>query len=96
MLGTTNIKKKKKFYIQFFFLECRLYLGPFCSSAISWLVKFMFVLFMTLEWNSCFCWGGAGCDRVSLSIFLSRFIQGVTGGMCQTSGVCSLGQTIPI
>jgi len=23
-------------------------------------------------------------------------IQGVTGGMCQTSGECSLGQTIPI
>ena len=23
-------------------------------------------------------------------------IQGVTGGMCETSGDCSLGQTIPI
>ena len=23
-------------------------------------------------------------------------IQGVTGGMCETSGECSLGQTIPI
>ena len=23
-------------------------------------------------------------------------IQGVSGGMCQTSGECSLGQTIPI
>ena len=25
-----------------------------------------------------------------------RYIQGVTGGMCETSGECSLGQTIPI
>jgi len=24
------------------------------------------------------------------------YIQGVTGGMCETSGECSLGQTIPI
>jgi len=24
------------------------------------------------------------------------YIQGVPGGMCQTSGECSLGQTIPI
>ena len=23
-------------------------------------------------------------------------VQGVTGGMCETSGECSLGQTIPI
>ena len=45
------------FCIQFFFLECRLYLGPFCSSVITWLVKFMFVLFMTLGWKSCFCRG---------------------------------------
>ena len=26
---------------------------------------------------------------------LCMFIQGVTGGMCETSGECSLGQTIP-
>jgi len=26
---------------------------------------------------------------------LHVFIQGVPGGMCQTSGECSLGQTIP-
>ena len=25
-----------------------------------------------------------------------KTIQGVPGGMCETSGVCSLGQTIPI
>ena len=25
-----------------------------------------------------------------------QHIQGVTGGMCETSGECSLGQTIPI
>ena len=25
-----------------------------------------------------------------------QYIQGVTGGMCETSGECSLGQTIPI
>ena len=24
------------------------------------------------------------------------YLQSVTGGMCQTSGECSLGQTIPI
>ena len=24
------------------------------------------------------------------------YIQGVTGGMCETSGECSLGQSIPI
>jgi hypothetical protein len=28
--------------------------------------------------------------------FLISHIQSVTGGMCQTSGECSLGQTIPI
>ena len=36
-----------RFYIQLSFLECRLYLGPFSSSVISWLVKVMFVLLMT-------------------------------------------------
>jgi len=29
-------------------------------------------------------------------ITTDQFIQGVTGGMCKTSGECSLGQTIPI
>jgi len=24
------------------------------------------------------------------------YIQGVTGGICETSGECSLGQTIPL
>ena len=28
-------------------------------------------------------------------ILRNRDIQGVTGGMCETSGECSLGQTIP-
>jgi len=28
--------------------------------------------------------------------YFVKFIQGVTGGMCETSGECSLGQTIPI
>ena len=30
------------------------------------------------------------------AVFRSVYIQGVTGGMCETSGECSLGQTIPI
>jgi len=29
-------------------------------------------------------------------IIIIIIIQGVPGGMCQTSGECSLGQTIPI
>ena len=29
-------------------------------------------------------------------IFVRTDIQGVTGGMCETSGECSLGQTILI
>ena len=28
--------------------------------------------------------------------YLPLYIQGVTGGMCETSGECSLGHTIPI
>jgi hypothetical protein len=35
--------------------------------------------------------------RCILAILLSTdAIQGVPGGMCETSGECSLGQTIPI
>ena len=30
------------------------------------------------------------------NMYLYLCIQGVTGGMCETSGECSLGQTIPI
>ena len=30
------------------------------------------------------------------SSYIRRYIQGVTGGTDQTSGECSLGQTIPI
>jgi len=37
----------------------------------------------TLEYLEC---------RNSLHVL---YIQGVTGGMCETSGECSLGQTIP-
>jgi hypothetical protein len=29
-------------------------------------------------------------------IYIYIYIQGVSGGMCETSGECSLGQTIPI
>ena len=29
-------------------------------------------------------------------IYIYIYTQGVPGGMCQTSGECSLGQTIPI
>jgi len=35
----------------------------------------------------------AGCI---LEWGFNRYIQGVPGGMCQTSGECSLGQSIPI
>ena len=35
------------------------------------------------------------CSGV-LYIYIYIYIQGVTGGMCETSGECSLGQTIPI
>ena len=28
--------------------------------------------------------------------YIYIYMQGVPGGMCQTSGECSLGQTIPI
>jgi hypothetical protein len=35
--------------------------------------------------------------RISFLISYTLWnIQGVTGGMCETSGECSLGQTIPI
>jgi len=34
--------------------------------------------------------------HVSIYIYIYIYIQGVPGGMCQTSGGCSLGQTIPI
>jgi hypothetical protein len=33
---------------------------------------------------------------VCIYIYIYIYIQGVTGGMCETSGECSLGQTIPI
>ena len=37
-----------RFCIQLSFLGFMLYFGPFCSSVISWWVKIMFVLLMTL------------------------------------------------
>jgi len=40
-------------------------------------------------------WAFVACPRVSFT-FTRLLIQGVTGGMCETSGECSLGQTIPI
>ena len=45
---------RARFYIQFFFLACMLYLGPFCSKAISELEKEMSVLLTTLGWNVSF------------------------------------------
>ena len=80
-----------RFCIQLSFIECRLYLGPCCSSVISWLVKVMFVLFMTLGWKYCFCQGGFVCDCVSCLSFYpvsgiwSVFISGVCLQWC---GVC--------
>jgi len=35
-------------------------------------------------------------DRRFAALQRTLFIQSVTGGMCETSGECSLGQTIPI
>jgi hypothetical protein len=35
-------------------------------------------------------------DYFNNTKFRLTVIQGVTGGMCETSGECSLGQTIPI
>ena len=34
--------------------------------------------------------------KYQLKTYIYIYIQGVTGGMCETSGECSLGQTIPI
>ena len=36
------------------------------------------------------------CVCVYIYIYIYIYIQGVTGEMCETSGECSLGQTIPI
>ena len=36
------------------------------------------------------------CVCVCVYIYIYIYIQGVTGGTDQTSGECSLGQTIPI
>ena len=35
-------------------------------------------------------------QKLENSQYCDKYIQGVPGGMCQTSGECSLGQTIPI
>ena len=39
---------------------------------------------------------GYGSGQKHNSYSMLYVIQGVTGGMCETSGECSLGQTIPI
>ena len=63
--------------------ECRY---GFCNVWVFWYQVYLHLL--------CFC--------IVCSVFLYCFvyvyiyIQGVPGGMCQTSGECSLGQTIPI
>jgi len=36
------------------------------------------------------------CSTKDNATLASKYIQGVTGGMCETSGECFLGQTIPI
>jgi len=59
---------------QFFFLACMLYFRPFCSNAVSLLVKEMSVLLMTLGWNMCFSFGVVFCAKVSLSSFLSNVL----------------------
>ena len=48
---------RAKFCIQFFFLACMLYLGPFCSKAISGLEKEMSVMLTTLGWKLSFSCG---------------------------------------
>jgi len=35
-------------------------------------------------------------NHMTTSARVPYHIQGVTGGMCETSGECSLGETIPI
>ena len=64
---------------QFLFLACMLYFRPFCSNAVSLLVKEMSVLFMTLGWNVCFSFGVVVCAKVSLSSF---FVQCLVFGLC--------------
>ena len=34
--------------------------------------------------------------QIAIYIYIYIYVQGVPGGMCNTSGGCSLGQTIPI
>ena len=58
---------------QFFFLACMLYFRPFCSNAVSLLVKEMSVLFITLGWNVCFSFGVV-CAKVSFLSFLSNVL----------------------
>jgi len=41
------------------------------------------------------CYGQVETNFVRVAVNMHH-IQGVPGGMCQTSGECSLGQTIPI
>jgi len=49
--GSFNIAvsaSSARFCIQFLFLVCRLYFGPFSSSVISWSVNFISLLLMAL------------------------------------------------
>ena len=44
----------------------------------------------------CVCVCVCMCVFVCVCVCIYIYIQSVTGGMCETSGECSLGQTIPI
>ena len=52
----------------------------------------IFLCSLTLSNTSFLTWSA----QLIFSILLQHYIQGVPGGMCNTSGGCSLGQTIPI
>ena len=57
----------------------------------------MMDLWITWVCNGAYCECNHGTViLIPRSIPCVKFIQGVTGGMCETSGECSLGQTIPI
>ena len=44
----------------------------------------------------CICMCVCVCIYIYTHTHTHTHIQGVTEGMCETSGECSLGQTIPI
>jgi hypothetical protein len=60
--------------IQFFFLECKLYLGLLRNKAVSSLEKVMFVLLMTLGWNVHVSRGVVVCSWVNNAQFVVQIL----------------------